>query len=113
MVRSSTPFPFYEKSTRVSFVKALRPICEHFYAILLRGYITGLRLCSACLQAGVGELKESAPAWPEAIILAEEALKNGLEATEMAKGVGVEGEANDLAAEGFEAGMLRADLTFS
>lgn len=84
------------------FVKALRPICEHFYAILLRGYITGLRLYSAHLQTEAGELNESALAWTEAVVLDRGALKKGLEAAEMAKGVGAEREGNDLAAEGFE-----------
>lgn len=94
--------PFYEKSTRVRFIKALRPVCEHFYAILLRGYITGLGLYSAHLQLKAGESNESMLAWAEAIVLGGEALKKGLEAAEMAKGVGTEREANDLAAEGFE-----------
>lgn len=94
--------PFYEKSRRVQFIKALRPICEHFYAILLRGYIAGLGLYSANSQPEAGESDKSALAWAEAVVLGRKALKKGLEAAEMARGVGTEKEANDLAAEGFE-----------
>lgn len=85
--------PYYQKSTRVPFVKALRPICKHFCTILLRGYITGLRLYSKRLP------KESAQEWLGAIIRGEE----GVEGSGDGEGVGMEREANDLAAEGLEA----------
>lgn len=95
--------PRYEKAERLPFIKALRPICEYFYSILLRGYIAGIQhYCTRSQEISVKyeRFKESAPAWAKAVALGEEALKKRLEATEMAKEVGMKEKANELATEG-------------
>lgn len=98
--------PHYEKAERLTFIKAIRPICEYFYITLLCGYIAGLQHYSTHSQAiAVGDkrLKESAPTWARVVAPGKEALKKGLEAAEMEKEVGTKEKANELATEGLEA----------
>lgn len=79
----------YEQSTRVSFLRSLRPICETFYPLFLRGYISGLQnyyersVAAAVAQGGP---RTSTPAWASAIGAAEDALRMAVDAAEKAHG---------------------------
>lgn len=84
----------YEDSTRLSFMKSLRPICEAFYQLLLSGYLNGLEnyhdRCVA-LAAEEGNLRSSPPAWASAISSPREALEMAVKAADLAQ-VGTEAD---------------------
>ncbi|KAL0632801.1 hypothetical protein Q9L58_008317 [Maublancomyces gigas] len=84
---SRISLPSYESTTRRDYIKALRPICESFYAMFLHGYLVGLQAYhdrSLRKAAEDGRERESTPAWFAALGFAEQAVSQAARAAVVA-----------------------------
>jgi hypothetical protein len=88
--------PDYSATSKINFIRSLRPICEVLYYILLRAYKTGIRV-NLNMQNAIDNNKETMPSWNKAHLLATKALTH-------AKDGGTKAAAHDSAANE-EAGL--------